>query len=394
MTPWGYRCLGVLIALAVSLSAKPQTPAEEVYEWLVAQRSGTISVDSLLSPSDFKPALVEAVELRTETDGFDWSRQRYSVRARPLTPARRRAEQRLQQSQRAVLQRRGQEGVRDADRDALLRLAELVTDRREIALVDSLRALQRTLVKLYELRLAEAAFDVERLLDAQDDLANLDLRESTLTARIDQGNLPLPSDRYVNVPSIRARLASLRVQTPVVDLRGAEIAVIDAEMQLERAENKQWIDFLALEYRAGEDLLADQLRVGGSIRLPQRELTLRALDELRIERAEEAFDQAADEREAALERDEHIRTLELLLAEYTAARASYRQRAATRSRLLNVYQSNLAAQPERTVKLQRRNLRDALALLSLEEQILEEYFQLLGLVVVMDAPAVAEWVLD
>ena len=377
------------------LAARTVTWMEE-YAALPADTLG-----AALAP--FAPGYFERVELRTETDEFDIARQRYALRVTPMLPHVRRAERALQAARRGELAALDAEARAEARAEALGLLFELATDARELTLLDTLRAVQVQLVDVARRRLAEPGYDVEEALDAEVALADLELRQADLRALAADVAPPVPLTRVVGFAEVREHLGRLAALGPDPDAdageRAAELAVIDAEAALERAENQRWLDFLQLEYIDGRGdeldgpLFDQRARLGGGIQLPRRARHVRDLDELAVERLEarRAADLDARERRRAFDAD--VAEVRRGIARHEALRSRLAERAATRERLLAAYLNSALTRPEAVLRLRRRGLRDRLDLLRLEEDVREDYADLVGRYTALDAAGVARWVL-
>lgn len=351
----------------------------------------------------FSPGYLERFELRTETDEFDVGRQRYALRLTPMLPHVRRAERTLQEAQRAALAGLDAEARADAYADALRLLFELATDARELALLDTLHAIQRQLVQVARRRLAEPGYDVENALDAEVDLADLELRQAELRALAADVPPPVPLGRVIGFASVRGRLEVLAGRGPEADPGddlAAELAVIEAEAALERAENNRWLDFLQLEYIDGRGdevdgpLFNQRARIGGGIQLPRRRRNIRDLDELELERLEAEREAELDARERRREFEDAVAEIRREIAQHDALRSRLVDRAETRERLLAAYLRSAETRPEAILRLRRRGLRDRLQLLEIEEDIREAYAELVARYTTLDAAGVARWVLE
>ena len=375
--------------------------AERTAAWMEAY-AALPADDRVAGLRTFTPGYFERVELRTETDEFDVARQRYALRVTPLLPHVRRAERALQEALRAELATLDAESRADAFGDALQLLFELATDARELALLDTLRAVQTQLVDVARRRLAEPGYDVENALDAEVDLADLELRQGELRALAADVEAPVPLERIVDFAQVRERLERLAAGGPEPDPGDdprAELAVIEAEAALERAENNRWLDFLQLEYidgrgdRVDGPLFNQRARIGGGIQFPRRARNVRDLHELEIERLEVQREADLDARERRRAFDDDVAELRRAIAQHEALRSRLAERAATRERLLAAYLRSTQTRPEAILRLRRRGLRDRLELLQIEEDIREGYAELVADYTTLDAAGIARWVL-
>ena len=389
---------GFGVSLLVSpLRAQPTTVSrEQLAEVLRAWMTDYAEIGDLTPAEtldEFKPGYLEQFQLRSNADRLDLGRQRYSVRFQPKLPHVRNAERRVQAAERLRLDGLTLDTERDADEDALRHLFDLAADALEVRAVDSLIALQRTLVEVTFKRMAEPKYDVERVLDAQDDLDDLRLHRERLMRRATVRPAPLPLDRLVSVGGLAERLEVLRQRGPEALPPSTRFAVIDAELALERAENQRWLDFLQVNYRSDLDEQKQRYSIGGGVELPMRPSALTSVDKLRVERLEEEIERAVEthERERALADD--IDALLLKLNDYRALARSLEERRRNRLPLEKILASSPEAQPEDILRLRRRNLSDRLDLLDAAAGIRGEYAELLGEHFLVDVGVIEGFVL-
>jgi len=387
---------GLFATPSAVLSQVAGTDAKALAQWMDAYVNLPAAPSSEELPR-YVPAWFDEIELRTETDEFMLNRQRYNLRGKPRLPHVRRAERRVQNAQRAGLNDLGKEALADGRADALSYLFELATDVREAALVDTIFQVQSRLVDVTRLRVVEPGYDVEKVLDAEDELAKIDLRLKELQSISNVLAPPVRPDALAQLEQIRFRLLALLSEGPSA-FPGQQVALetIDAEMALERAENMSFLKFLQVEYRSSpdpDDLTRELLSVGGSISFPKRERNIRQLDELKVKRLEEIYDLEIKKQEQLREFNDAVSTLQRAFKQYDEFKSKIVARKVRRERLSQTYLQASTARPEALLRLSRRNLSDRLNLLQIEEDIREGYAALLGDYVTLDAAGIQRWVL-
>ena len=399
---WRRLVHSALVCFGVSLGpvASAQTPvatraqlAEALRVWMDDYAALGDAPDAGEAVEAFRPGVIEQFQIRSEADRLDLGRQRYGVRVQPKLPHVRRAERRLQAAERGVLTELALPARRDADEDALRLLFALGADALELRAIDSLIALQRSLVEVSFRRIAEPNYDVDRVLDAQDDLADLRLRRERLTRRAIARPAPLPLERLVAIGEVAERLEVLRQRGPAALPPSTRLAVIDAELALERAENQRWLDFLQVNYRSDLDEQRQRYSIGGGVELPLRPSALPAVDKLRVERLEEERERAIETRERERVLADDIDAVLLKLDDYRALARSLEERRRNRLPLERILASSPEAQPEDILRLRRRNLSDQLGLLDSAAEVLGDYAELLGEHFIADEETLAEFVL-
>lgn len=389
---------GCLLLLSpTSLTGQAVSPdAQAVVDWMDAYANLPEGPSNEQLPR-YVPGWFEEIEARTETDEFSFRRQRYTLRGEPKLPSVRRAEQRVQNAQRGQLSNLGADELADSRADALTQLFEIATDLREAALVDTLIQVQERLVDLTRLRVVEPGYDIENVLDAEDDLADLKLRLKELKSLNDDVKTPISPNQLVDLEDIRRYLLAIIEQGPAQALgQNLSLEQIDAEIALERAENLSFLKFVQVQYRDSpdpNDLTREQLSVGGSISFPRRERHIRQLDELKVKRLEERYDFDLKARERERKFSDDIANLQRLVERYEDLKANIQARRLRRDRLSQTYLQSSQTRPESLLRLSRRNFSDRLNLLQLEEDVRESYAVLLGDFITLDAAGIQRWVL-
>ncbi len=388
-------CFGVSLphpAQAQPRAASPTQLAEVLRVWM-SDYAGFGEAGLVEPLAEFRPGIIEQLQLRSEADRLDLGRQRYGVRVQPKLPHIRRAERDLQQAERTRLEDLGLSAGRDADEEALRQLFGLAAEAQEMRTIDSLIELQRGLVEVTFRRMAEPNYDVDRVLDAQDDLADLRLRRERLSRRAAARPSPLPLDRLVDVWDLPARIATLRTLGPQPLPASGKLAVLDAELALEKAQNNTWLDFLQVNYRSDLEVAKSRYSLGGGLEFPLRTSALPAVDKLRVERQQEQIERAVDLRVQERELTTALDKLSLALEQYGALLRSLEERKRNRIPLERVLASSPEAQPEDILRLRRRTLTDRLSLLDLAADIRDDYASLLAEHYRLDVEMIAAYVL-
>lgn len=401
--------LAVCLALATSCSvlAQAATPgksdevaesgsgaspsARRLAEWLDDFADvPRLDVSALGDP--YRPSVFAQVQFRTEADRLNPNRQRYAVRAEPRLPYLRRAERELQDAQRAALPVADAPAEREGAAEALAVLFDLVTVERANGELAANIHLHDSLLAVTRLRLVEPGFDVERLLDVEDDRSELAAARDAGDALLARQPLPVPADAIVSAAAALARASDLLALGVRPDGRlAAELALIDAAVAFERADNWKVIDFVQLDYRS--DLEQDErFSVGFGIALPHARV--RKLDELELERVEETHRARLRDRER--QRDLERAYADLLAAadELFALQAVVAERRRRRDRLAGVLATSAETRPDDLLRIRRRNLRDRLDLIDAEADVLEAYAELLAESGWVDADDLDRWVLE
>lgn len=258
--------------------------------------------------TNLKMPWFESYELRTETRDFDLDRQEYTFRLSPSTPGKVRAQENLY---------RHLETAPDfkAEDDRCRALAERYSDWLEVYFLslesdllvqlELVRADQSTVLN----RLAGTLdFDWSELIKNRQEQTDLQIEYLTVQDRRDYFfesyglmGMNLDFTDVLSLKNIRQRIqkASLRATDPEI---AYDLETINRELELERAEQKQYFDFAQIKYQGPhEDPARERLSVGVALQLPNsgnqmikvREMELEA-EALRREQSRETNEGQAD----------------------------------------------------------------------------------------------------
>lgn len=386
-------CAGMLCSvLAKAQSASPADLSMRLLSWMdeYASIPFPTGLDSL---EDFKPGWVDEIELRSETDRFELPRQRYLMRFRPKMPVVRLAERDLQRVQREQVLMLGDEARAKAHANALSLLFELAIDQREHILLDTLNQVQLQLVEATRARLSEPNYDIERVLEAEDDLVSITLRQQNLQLSGQGTPPPIPLNQLVELVDIRNNLLVLAANSGLVARGKSDLVVLEAKLALKRAENLVFLDFLQVEYNDREITPREQFNVGAGITLPRPTQNIRAIDELKVEQLEERYKAQLEHAVRKREFLEKIDQLQNDLIRWTSFRDVLAEREARRERLIEVYLSSALSRPEAILQLRRRSIRDSISLLMIEEEIRKGYASLIGRYLSLNEATIQAWIL-
>ena len=234
---------------------------------------------------------IDSYDLRTETDEYNYQQQEYTIRFNFSSPGRARA-------QRAMYQQLLLQPPEDEQEASCERIEDLYRDwvqlyllQRERATADSLLLVladRQRVTERYAAALRGDPDDQLRLLTDRSDLLLArergERRETLLRTSYLLGGDSLDFAGFPSVESISSQLAAAGSMADLPDVKTAyELSLIDREIALELAEERQLLDFLQLRYRANPRRefrekftigIALRIRDGGDRKLKLRELYL------------------------------------------------------------------------------------------------------------------------
>ena len=322
---------------------------------------------------------IENYELRTETRDFDLDKQEYTFRFSPSTRRKYKAQTALYRHQELAPDFDGQETICDA-------LAQRYDDWLELYLIDR----ETDLLARLELVLNDRATVLSRLA------GSLDFEWSELIAlREDQTDLKL---RRVGLERLKSRLtevygisASLRFDD-MADLaslgrrlQGAtfnftdpktvyELEQIARELELERAEQRQYLDFAQIKYQGPHDDPArERFSVGVGLQLPLSGNQVIKVRELELEEA--ALRQETNRKKQAKSTDYEARRLALLadFEHFAFTTETFAEEQEELSRIAGQLRKREGFNPLPLLKIKEREIRNQLRQLDLSARLYEDY---------------------
>ena len=234
---------------------------------------------------------IDSYDLRTETDEYNYQQQEYTIRFNFSSPGRARAQRAMYQQLLLQPPEDEQEATCDRTEDLYRDWVQLYLLQRERTTVDSLLLVladRQRVAERYAIALRGDPDDQLRLVTDRSDLQlarqRSERREGLLRSSYQLGSDSLDFTGFPTASSISEELAVASTTAGVPDLKTAyELSLIDREIALEQAEERQLLDFLQLRYRANPRRefrekftigIALRIRDGGDRKLKLRELYL------------------------------------------------------------------------------------------------------------------------
>jgi len=327
----------------------------------------------------------ESYDFRTETRDFDLDRQEYTFRLSPSTRRKVRAQEGLYRHLELAPDFKAQDDRCQTLADRYADWTEMYFLSLEIDLLrrqEQIRADQSTVLN----RLAGTLdFDWSELIKIREEQTDLQIEYLSVQDRRDylyghyglEGmNLDFRDLLPLNEIRERIRKTGNTAMDPEI---AYELETISRELELERAEQKQYLDFAQVKYQGPhEDPASERLSVGVALQLPNsgnqvvkiREMELEA-ESLRREQTREATARKTDfesRRQRLLERFGRFDTFaELYLREQQEFEDLSRKLA-----------RKDGVNPLPMLKIKARALRNELKLLRLQAELYDGYLSLMG----------------
>lgn len=334
--------------------------------------------------SGVKMPWFESYEFRTETRDFELDRQEYTFRVSPSTRGIVRAQESLYRHQEQAPDFEAQEGRCEALADRYtdwLKLYFLDQEQGLLTQLERVRADQSTVLN----RLAGSLdFDWSELINTRKD--QTDLKVELLTVQDRQNRyassyglegVVLDFTDLLSPAEIRERINEQGAGQKDPEL-AYKLETISRELELERAEQKQYLDFAQIKYQGPHDDPArERFSVGFALQLPNSGNQVLKLRELELDAESLREEQVRD---AAGKQSDFEARRHLLLdrfGRYATFSDLYFQEQQEFEALARKLSGREGINPLPLLKIKARALRNELKLLQLKEELYDGYLDLM-----------------
>ncbi|MEM6802631.1 MAG: hypothetical protein AAF696_14575 [Bacteroidota bacterium] len=385
-SPLAFIRLGLfLIASFLSPFSLSAQETVGVKDWLLAKESSLATAfDQSLLEKNFKPAWIEKLELRTETDEFSLERQEYLIRLSPSTPSIRRAQKKLNQLHQENANLYRSELQMEIAAISLKEFLDLHELDKKMKLRQELLKVLRDQQKLGNRLLQDPDYNPKKLLEIEEDVLELELEvfeDSMAYYQLLSPVIKPDLSTLISIAGIEKYISAIYQKDPEELNDPAyllEQEMIQTELQLEKAEKNRLIDFLQFRYRGPHtDLLNERIALSMGIEIPNAGSRKAKMEELKIESWKNEQEAKMKLQLEVLEREKDV---EALLMDIRAWK--YAQRALKRNQANSqLIEENTAQQewksPELTLYLKAQEIEGRIKLSELEADIYEKYVDFL-----------------
>jgi len=335
------------------------------------------------APATVKMPWVERYELRTETRDFEVERQEYVFRLTPSTRRKVRAQEALYRHQSAAPDFDGAEAACDLVADRYQDWMTMFALTEELNVLDTLALVYEDRATVLDRLAAGLDFDWSKLIRLRKDRTELKIRRKTLTDRLallqtayGLAGRKLDFGDVVRPGRLLARVSGSSI-APVDAELAYELTTVARELELERAERRQFLDFAQIKYQGPHgDLPRERLSVGVGLQLPNDGNQLLKVRELELEaealRTEGLRDRAAATTSFADRKTEWLTAHE----RYGFVAGAFNEERADLARVAAQLQKKEMFDPLPLLDIRSRELRNALRLLALKNELYEDYLSL------------------
>ena len=338
------------------------------------------------------PTWISDIEFRTETDEFDFERQRYMLRLSPVNKDRRIAEYQILKAMKDeaslqyddIFESELKLAYTSALRLAFLNASYQYQNDLEEVLIDQITVMEKLTVL--------PNFKYEDLLDATNTKNKIRLEKSMLKAQIENTNFQLASTNQeagntfnfgiaelINIDQIELFVASvsedaLVIQNPMVRANQLDKEILRRERAAELAEESQILDFVQVEYR-GPDYLQrkDKWSFGAGIRFPFNKEKNFNVQKIRLENDLEDLDLEIKQKVLRNEIRGERSALLQLISDYRRYVTFVENELTDHKKITEKYLAKEGTSPILLLKIKEKEIKNKITLLEKQEEIYAAY---------------------
>lgn len=339
---------------------------------------------------NFNASWVDGMDVRTETDEFDFNRQKYLVRLSPNTPKIRKAQTNLHQlylKKAALDQTLLRKDFIEIAYEEVLIFHDAF---RKLLLQENLLVVLQDQEKVWRKLSQQSIRTPKNWMDIKAEVTQLEVdifrEEEILNAWKSEGNwinleglLPIDSILfYLNNDVINNRF---QLQAEVYDI---DNLIVEREEELEQAEQKKLLDFVQVEYRGPhDDVFKERVSLSAGFRLPFSSGRKLKMEEIAIEKEVLQQERLAEKQISKYEEKKQKETIGLLLRELQFTKRQFEKQS---QEFLEIARKS-SENPLMFLYQKEANIKKELEILKLETTIYEEYLDYLILTELLYQPS-------
>ncbi len=331
----------------------------------------------------FNAGWIDGMDIRTETDEFDFERQRYLFRVSPSTPKIRTAQTNLHQLYLKKADLKNSLLRKDFIEIAYEEVLVFYEAYRKLSIKEELLIVLQDQEKVWG-KLSQVSKEIPKdWLEIQEDIAQLEIdiyKEANILSTWEfQG---LNWEDLIPADSILNQLGNNTNNRFPLKARAYDVEnlIIEREEELEQAEQKKLLDFVQVEYRGPhEDLLKERVSLTAAFRLPFSSGRKLKMEEIAIEKEMLQQERLAEKQLNKYKEKDSRNKLDLLIEELIFSKKLYAEQA---KKMLSIAQKSSAMRgdnPLFTLYQKEAQIEKKLEVLKLEMAIYAEYLDYLKL---------------
>lgn len=341
------------------------------------------STPTMMIVRDFNPSWIDQVDFRTETDEFDVVRQRYSVRVSPSSPKIRKAQRNLHQLYQEKANLESNIPNVDFIEFAYEELLTIIELSRKIRIKQNLLIVLNDQEIVHTRLLQIAKTTPKDWLEVQQDITQLKI---DIYQHQEELNSLLPNGKSIEIDHLIPINQLLKQLKPEANLSSKEqevaidLQLLEGEVGLEKAEQKNAFDFLQVEYRGPQkNPFEEKVSITAGFQFPFSGKQKLKLEELAIEQEVLKREVAADKQLTQYKINEKLRQLQLLIKELDFTKKTMNAHLERATIIVEKSNQNAEANPLFSLYQKEESVQKELDFLKLEMMIYQEYIDYLVL---------------
>ena len=334
----------------------------------------------------FKPSLIEEVEFRTETDEFDFDRQRYALRFTPSSVKVNNSMKDLLNAYEAkfdyFVSENRKDSIHASYQTAITVYKYYLEEELQKKLLTVLEDQDLVYQKLLD---AKSSYSV-RWLDVKKEISELKsdlLEKSRRLSFYNQGNAIIDWSYIIGIDEIKETLEDVTLDMTLGlenDRYNVEQDILDKEIKLEEAEADDFFDFLQMEYRGPSiNPWDERMSVTAAFRLPVKDNQKKLkIAELRNEKMELDYRLSNRQLRAKEEIREVYEDLVVMIDVYELELSSLEEIKSNSQKISNTYRTHTDVDPLFELQQKEMIYKQEISLARLRGRIVDTYIDLLS----------------
>ncbi len=328
---------------------------------------------------------IEKLEVRTETNEFDWKKQEYLVRVSPNSRKNVKTQRQFQETARYMSEME----LEAAKSEAIRERYDLIIDDIFLNRILEVKNKQATLLKdkvtLLQRSISLDDFDVMELIEAEDDAQKnqrevMDLENAILTTQntierniSNHKNIQIQGAKLISIQDVKSLLQDFKTSKnvhPQIEVQSAKVYNRMLEYEWESSKTKFSLGFVQAKYGYdAEDNFQKSFSIGVGFDIPFKRMGRIELNELEINIHESESEFRKMKNQISEGKYFHLQQLENLIRKYELVAQQLENGQAEYA--LKEYQKIAETPPNALVKLRENTLNIEMLLQELEYKIMQ-----------------------
>jgi len=335
--------------------------------------------------SELKTSWIDKAEIRTETDEFDFDRQRYAFR---VTPSSKKVNNAMHSLMDAYASKYSDLKAFSENSNLKIAYSNTIKAYQSELQLQSKRELLKVIKdqdKVYKKLLDTKNSYTVRWLDVQKDISELEVdiyevnkRKTILTGQ----EVLIDWSSIIGINTIQEsliRLSASQITNPSKTEYQTDQRIIDQEIQLEEAESKNYFDFLQVDYKGpGGDPLQERISLTAAFQLPIMDnKTKLKLAELRNKKVEIALEENIENSERKIDTQNILDELTIMIEVYNMRINAIEKMKTNSQKIIDSYQAYSDPNPLFLLQQKEMIIKEEIEIAETKGDIIEAYIDYL-----------------